>query len=228
MDPMAEKYYSISPYVYVANNPMKLIDPTGKDWFVNNENGNLFFLKGANELTQEHREKYNLGEARYENLGPDNTFGSAMNIDKIPDFFREKEAKGMVTDQKFLSLGAFSEEFMNYFDYALADKLVVKSKSKTEFSTDRSKHITESKEVLSKRTTYVKSSELGTQKHLSDKVEYFPYSNLQESYNEIVLPWGHGQSITNESETNKSQLKHIGKPSGYIEIIKEFFKAIKK
>ena len=28
-DPMSEKYYSISPYVYVANNPMKYIDPTG-------------------------------------------------------------------------------------------------------------------------------------------------------------------------------------------------------
>ncbi|WP_277639209.1 RHS repeat domain-containing protein [Bacteroides graminisolvens] len=29
VDPMAEKYYSISPYVYVDNNPMKYIDPTG-------------------------------------------------------------------------------------------------------------------------------------------------------------------------------------------------------
>ena len=29
VDPMAEKYYSISPYAYVANNPLKYIDPTG-------------------------------------------------------------------------------------------------------------------------------------------------------------------------------------------------------
>ena len=29
IDPMAEKYYSWSPYVYCTNNPLRLIDPTG-------------------------------------------------------------------------------------------------------------------------------------------------------------------------------------------------------
>ncbi|MDR1706658.1 MAG: RHS repeat-associated core domain-containing protein [Prevotella sp.] len=31
VDPLAEKYYSISPYAYCANNPMKFIDPTGEE-----------------------------------------------------------------------------------------------------------------------------------------------------------------------------------------------------
>ena len=30
MDPLAEKYYSISPYVYCANNPVRYIDPDGR------------------------------------------------------------------------------------------------------------------------------------------------------------------------------------------------------
>nr|WP_239063415.1 RHS repeat-associated core domain-containing protein [Bacteroides sp. 51] len=31
MDPMAEKYYGISPYAYCANNPMRYVDPTGME-----------------------------------------------------------------------------------------------------------------------------------------------------------------------------------------------------
>jgi RHS repeat-associated protein len=31
IDPLAEKYYSISPYAYCLNNPMKYVDPDGKD-----------------------------------------------------------------------------------------------------------------------------------------------------------------------------------------------------
>ncbi|WP_321333069.1 RHS repeat-associated core domain-containing protein [uncultured Bacteroides sp.] len=32
VDPSTEKYYGISPYVYVGNNPLRLIDPDGRDW----------------------------------------------------------------------------------------------------------------------------------------------------------------------------------------------------
>jgi len=33
IDPLADKYYSISPYAFCANNPVNLVDPDGKDWY---------------------------------------------------------------------------------------------------------------------------------------------------------------------------------------------------
>ena len=41
IDPMAEKYYSISPYAYCHNNPINRIDPTGTDDYYSS---NGFFL----------------------------------------------------------------------------------------------------------------------------------------------------------------------------------------
>ena len=39
VDPMADKYPSISPYVYCAWNPVRLIDPDGMDiWIINGAN----------------------------------------------------------------------------------------------------------------------------------------------------------------------------------------------
>ncbi len=32
VDPHTENYFSWSPYVYVGNNPIRRIDPNGKDW----------------------------------------------------------------------------------------------------------------------------------------------------------------------------------------------------
>jgi RHS repeat-associated protein len=37
MDPLAEKYYSVSPYAYCANNPVNRIDPDGMDWYTDND-----------------------------------------------------------------------------------------------------------------------------------------------------------------------------------------------
>jgi hypothetical protein len=34
MDPLAEKYYSISPYTYCAGNPVKYVDPDGRDGMI--------------------------------------------------------------------------------------------------------------------------------------------------------------------------------------------------
>ena len=50
VDPMSDKYPSLSPYVYCADNPVKLVDPNGEEvtspdgWIVNNTNKTLIWV----------------------------------------------------------------------------------------------------------------------------------------------------------------------------------------
>lgn len=39
IDPLAENYYSLSPYLYCAGNPINLVDPQGESWFYNYDSG---------------------------------------------------------------------------------------------------------------------------------------------------------------------------------------------
>ena len=43
VDPMSDKYPSLSPYVYCANNPVKLIDFDGQDWVLVTGNAALWY-----------------------------------------------------------------------------------------------------------------------------------------------------------------------------------------
>ena len=42
---MSDKYPSLSPYVYCADNPVKLVDPNGEDWFENELTGDIYYSR---------------------------------------------------------------------------------------------------------------------------------------------------------------------------------------
>jgi len=50
LDPMAEKYYSISPYVYCAGNPVNSIDPDGRDWYQSSNGNSVIWQKGSDGM----------------------------------------------------------------------------------------------------------------------------------------------------------------------------------
>jgi hypothetical protein len=51
VDPMADKYPSLSPYNYCAWNPVKLVDPNGMEVWKPDSEGNLIAEKGDNAVT---------------------------------------------------------------------------------------------------------------------------------------------------------------------------------
>ena len=43
MDPLAEKYYGVSPYAYCGNNPVRYVDPDGRK--IVDAKGNVIYTK---------------------------------------------------------------------------------------------------------------------------------------------------------------------------------------
>ena len=62
VDPLAEKYYSISPYAYCLNNPVNLIDPDGKK--ITNSNGYVL----SNRTLMEQLAKFDIMVSRLSGL----------------------------------------------------------------------------------------------------------------------------------------------------------------
>ena len=63
VDPLAEKYYSVSPYVYCADNPVLFIDLDGRDWYRHDDSGAIFWQKGnANSAMRNDQTYRNIGE----------------------------------------------------------------------------------------------------------------------------------------------------------------------
>ena len=83
VDPMSDKYASLSPYVYCADNPVKLVDPNGEDWFENELTGDVYYSRDY----RKGDEKELKGEG-WKWMGENNMFGQSAddaitaNLDK--------------------------------------------------------------------------------------------------------------------------------------------------
>ena len=67
-DPMAEKYYPISPYVYCAGSPVNLVDPEGTDWYYLHQDGTIAL--GFEDKEDRDNDYLSLGYWETSSVGP--------------------------------------------------------------------------------------------------------------------------------------------------------------
>jgi len=113
VDPLAEKYYSISPYAYCGGDPVNRIDPTGMsefDWHPETEGSNNWIAdNGDSDYTLSIQKGISLDEAK-------KLFSNLNRWDN------GKDKNGIVsTDGHMLNTG---DDYHDSFGYALFGELV--------------------------------------------------------------------------------------------------------
>ncbi len=103
IDPLAEKYYSWSPYAYCANNPILMIDPTGKDWIIVSHDGKELRRveeKGADTYYKVNETAFNAASSYYsKELGATDNFNNTLLSVGGLMLLQEKGVEGLVAQQ---------------------------------------------------------------------------------------------------------------------------------
>ncbi|GAB6013585.1 RHS repeat domain-containing protein, partial [Viscerimonas tarda] len=220
MDPHAESYYSWSPYVYAGNNPIRNVDPTGEDWFVNNDNGNVLFIKGVDELTDDHRQQYELGDSSYERLGADDMFGK----DAFWGFYENTLFD--VLKEDFYSFGKTSFSFMDLQGYKMAERVTIKETRTREAGDVRGQYFDRSDldQIGDSKRTYVKPEQLNTKTPLGmPKIKYLDFNgSITTQKYDLIKPYGQDNNKT--SIYNTSAGNSIG--TGILNIVSDIVKLL--
>ena len=111
VDPMADKYLSLSPYVYCAWNPLKLVDPDGKDIYrLDAETGSLV-------LHKRNKEKYDIIETGIvSGIGPAKGF-NVSSTKKISKGILNGKDGHDISQTGFVTYGNMQEEALDVAVY---------------------------------------------------------------------------------------------------------------
>ncbi|MDN5355720.1 MAG: hypothetical protein PWQ43_662 [Rikenellaceae bacterium] len=106
VDAYSSKYPSISPYIYAANNPVKIIDPNGDSLWINGNNGEKFLYtpgqeyKGSDEFIAKTTNTLN------ESIGKSKTANRMIGELSTSEFnynILEKNESGYIPDKQIIT-----------------------------------------------------------------------------------------------------------------------------
>ena len=113
MDPLAEKYYNLSPYTYCAGNPVRYVDPTGRStWVYENEDGTYTVLGG-----DINDDDYNVYVYSKDNNGKyvirGDSIGKTTSLTSFYSFDNKTWAVGAIIDMQNNSGRNFLNDFVS-------------------------------------------------------------------------------------------------------------------
>ncbi len=83
VDPMSDKYPNLSPYVYCANNPVRLVDPDGMAWEpIVDENNQTITITARYYVSEKDREKLQKGLDAWNSLSGKYSYTVGSGADK--------------------------------------------------------------------------------------------------------------------------------------------------
>lgn len=86
VDSSSEKYFGVSPYAYCNNSPVKNVDLDGRDWYMHNETGELYFnIKLSMNET-------NFNDRTYIRIGGNDMMGDMKDIKEKAYSFEESSS----------------------------------------------------------------------------------------------------------------------------------------
>jgi RHS repeat-associated protein len=120
MDNLSEKYYPLSPYSYVTNSPIKIVDPDGNDWFTD-VNGNIIWNNSRDKtFTQDN--------VIYSNIGSSLVIRTASYINTPNDLPLPEDLSGSASGLKLQTTLTLTGNYKNGqfsgFSYSYARNFV--------------------------------------------------------------------------------------------------------
>ena len=186
VDPMSDKYPGVSPYVYCGNNPVRLVDEDGRDWFENEKTGDVYYAqnyhKGDEHLIDGEGWKW---------LGKNEMFGQSAddvitaNLDKADVY-----TQGDSYDRVGFS-GNNAKEFMSNMGYKNVPTQVVTYDNTYSYSMSDRRH-----------TTHFT---LGEKYDYTEKSSYVPY-NFSESNRQQI-----GNSVYGKLDPMTGQMPQVNR-----------------